>query len=218
MKQFLTLVLLMLIGSLPIKAQHVVKGIVVDKEGTPLPGVTVVVRGKEAGGTVTTIDGKYALNAEPRDSITFSYIGFATKREYVGDRTQIDVVMAEEANTLEEMVVVAFSKQKKNSVIGSIETINPSELRTPSTNLTNTMAGRIAGVVSYQRTGEPGKDNAHFFIRGVSSLESSLAGPLILIDGAGEHRKLFHHERCHSDSTVWFKRCQRCHPGDHEIR
>ena len=65
MKQFLTLVLLMLIGSLPIKAQHVVKGIVVDKEGTPLPGVTVVVRGKEAGGTITTIDGKYALNFTP---------------------------------------------------------------------------------------------------------------------------------------------------------
>jgi len=183
MKLFFTVCWLLLAGVLPVGAQHIVKGLVVDNEGTPLPGVTVVVRGKEANGTATSIDGRYALNAEPRDSITFSYVGFATIREYVGKRTEINVVMKEDENTLDEMVVVAFSKQKKNSVIGSIETINPSELKTPSTNLTNTMAGRIAGVVSYQRTGEPGKDNANFFIRGVSSLESSLAGPLILIDG-----------------------------------
>ena len=183
LKQFFALAMMLVIGSLPMQAQQIVKGLVVDSEGTPLPGVTVVVRGKESGGTVTSIDGKYALNAEPRDSITFSYVGFSPKTEYVGKRTVIDVVMKEDEKTLDEMVVVAFAKQKKNSVIGSIETINPAELRTPSTNLTNTMAGRIAGVVSYQRTGEPGKDNANFFIRGVSSLESSLAGPLILIDG-----------------------------------
>ena len=183
LKQFLAIFVLLVIGSLPVCSQNIVKGLVVDNEGTPLPGVTVVVKGKEAQGTVTSIEGRYALNAESRDTLTFSYIGFATKKEYVGKRTEIDVVMKEDENTLDEMVVVAFSRQKKNSVIGSIETINPAELRTPSTNLTNTMAGRIAGVVSYQRTGEPGKDNANFFIRGVSSLESSLAGPLILIDG-----------------------------------
>ena len=135
LKQFLTITLMLVIGSLPIEAQHIVKGLVVDKEGTPLPGVTVVVRGKESGGTVTSVDGKYALNAESRDTITFSYVGYATKKEIVGNRNEIDVVMQEDDNTLEEMVVVAFSRQKKNSVIGSIETINPSELRTPSTNL-----------------------------------------------------------------------------------
>ena len=183
LKQFFALAMMLVIGSLPMQAQQIVKGLVVDSEGTPLPGVTVVVRGKESGGTVTSIDGKYALNAEPRDSITFSYVGFSPKTEYVGKRTVIDVVMKEDEKTLDEMVVVAFAKQKKNSVIGSIETINPAELRTPRTNLTNTLAGRIAGIISYQRSGEPGKDNANFFIRGVSSLESSLAGPLILIDG-----------------------------------
>ena len=155
LKQFFAIAMMLVIGSLPMQAQQIVKGLVVDSEGTPLPGVTVVVKGKESGGTVTTIDGKYALNAEPRDSITFTYVGFSPKTEYVGKRTVIDVVMKEDEKTLDEMVVVAFAKQKKNSVIGSIETINPAELRTPSTNLTNTMAGRIAGVVSYQRTGEP---------------------------------------------------------------
>ena len=170
-------------GALTASAQKIVKGLVVDAEGTPLPGVSVVVRGKEASGTTTTIDGKYAVQAEAQDSLTFSYVGFTTKRERVGQRDVIDVVMKEDDNTLEETVVVAFAKQKKNSVIGSIETIKPAELKTPTTNLTNTLAGRIAGVISYQRSGEPGRDNANFFIRGVSTINSALAGPLILIDG-----------------------------------
>lgn len=174
---------LLLVGTTFASAQHVVKGQVVDAEGTALPGVSVLVRGKETLGTVTSIDGKYAITVESTDSINFSYIGFRSIREYVGKREVIDVVMHEDETTLEETVVVAFAKQKKNSVIGSIETINPTELKTPTTNLTNTMAGRIAGVISYQRSGEPGKDNANFFIRGVSTINSALAGPLILIDG-----------------------------------
>ena len=178
-----TLLAMLALGSTTARAQRVVRGLVVDGEGTELPGVSVVVKGKEAGGTVTSIDGKYAITVESSDTISFSYIGFTTKKEYVGKRDVIDVVMREDETTLEETVVVAFAKQKKNSVIGSIETITPAELKTPSTNLTNTLAGRIAGVISYQRSGEPGKDNANFFIRGVSTINSALAGPLILIDG-----------------------------------
>ena len=178
----IALVSMLMAGPMAAQAQRIVKGLVVDAEGTPLPGVSVVVKGKEANGTTTTIDGKYAVQAEPRDSLTFSYVGFATKRELVGRRETIDVVMKEDENTLEETVVVAFAKQKKNSVIGSIETINPAELKTPSTNLTNTLAGRIAGVIAYQTSGEPGKDNANFFVRGVTTFGYS-ASPLILIDG-----------------------------------
>ena len=84
LKQFLAIFVLLVIGSLPVCSQNIVKGLVVDNEGTPLPGVTVVVKGKEAQGTVTSIEGRYALNAESRDTLTFSYIGFATKKEYVG--------------------------------------------------------------------------------------------------------------------------------------
>ena len=158
--------------------QHIVKGLVVDGEGTALPGVSVYVKGSEAQGTTTSIDGRYAVSAAPRDTLTFTYIGFAPRREAVGGRDVIDVVMREDATTLDETVVVAFARQKKNSVIGSIETINPAELKTPTTNLTNTLAGRIAGIISYQRSGEPGRDNANFFVRGVSTINSALAGPL----------------------------------------
>ena len=116
LKQFLAIFVLLVIGSLPVCSQNIVKGLVVDNEGTPLPGVTVVVKGKEAQGTVTSIEGRYALNAESRDTLTFSYIGFATKKEYVGKRTEIDVVMKEDENTLDEMVHqscrVAYAKHQ----------------------------------------------------------------------------------------------------------
>lgn len=178
----ITIVVMLFGMSLTASAQRVVKGVVVDSEGTPLPGVTVLVNGKENNGTTTSIEGKYAIEASPRDSISFTYIGFSPVREYVGTRSIIDVIMHDDATQLDETVVVAFAKQKKNSLIGSIETINPSELKTPSTNLTNTLAGRISGIISYQRSGEPGKDNANFFVRGVTTFGYS-ASPLILIDG-----------------------------------
>ena len=92
------------------------------------------------------------------------------------------MILKENLESLEEVQVVAFQKQKKNSVIGSINTINPSELKIPSTNLTNSLAGRMAGMISYQTSGEPGADNAQFFIRGVTSFGYA-NNPLILIDG-----------------------------------
>ena len=182
---FLTLTCVMLFVSQTAFAQsHVVTGLVVDDEGSPLPGVSVVIKGKAAqgGGTVTSVDGKYAINAQPTDSLTFTYVGFTTMRKLVGKQTKIDIIMKEDATTLDETVVVAFAKQKKNSVIGSIQTINPDELKTPQSNLTATMAGRIAGIISYQRSGEPGRDNAQFFVRGVTTFGYK-SSPLILIDG-----------------------------------
>ena len=90
--------------------------------------------------------------------------------------------MKEDLNSLEEVQVVAFSKQKKSSVIGSVSTINTSDLKLPSTNLTSSFAGQIAGMISYQRSGEPGQDNAEFFIRGVTTFGYK-NDPLILLDG-----------------------------------
>ena len=94
----------------------------------------------------------------------FSYIGFETYKVTLGDQTVVNVIMKEDLNSLEEVQVVAFSKQKKSSVIGSVSTINTSDLKLPSTNLTSSFAGQIAGMISYQRSGEPGQDNAEFFI------------------------------------------------------
>src|SRR3546814_12691250 len=86
------------------------------------------------------------------------------------------------SSQLEDVVVVAFGTQKKQDVIGAVTTINPTELKVPSSNLTTALAGRLAGIIAYQRSGEPGMDNADFFIRGVTTFGYKV-DPLILIDG-----------------------------------
>lgn len=160
----------------------IVKGQVVDKEGVPLPGVSVLKVGS-ALGMITSIDGKFAIaNVNENDSLRFTYIGYNSQVVKVGNRTVIDIVLLESSSALEEVQVVAFQTQKKNSVIGSINTVNPAELKIAPTNMTNALAGKIAGIISYQRSGEPGQDNAEFFIRGVTSFGYANS-PLILIDG-----------------------------------
>ena len=177
------LLVLMLMFSTSLFSQSIlVSGIVVDEGGNPLPGVTVLIEGTNRG-TSTTFEGTYAIKADNENqNIQFSYISFETQSILIGDQTKIDVIMVESLESLEEVQVVAFQKQKKNSVIGSINTINPSELKIPTSNITNAMAGKLAGMISYQRSGEPGADNAEFFIRGVTSFGYA-NNPLILIDG-----------------------------------
>ena len=99
----------------------------------------------------------------------------------VRGKASMKIVMKELRDELEEVTVVAFAKQKKESGIGSIQTVKPAELKTPSSNLTTSLAGRMAGVIAYQRSGEPGKDNANFFIRGVTTFGYK-KDPLILLD------------------------------------
>ncbi len=186
MKETLTklifLIATLLLSQLTFAQASLVKGQVVDKEGNPLPGVSVLQLGS-TNGTITSIDGKYAIsNLNENDSLRFSYVGFNNQVIKVGKQTIINVVLLESASALEEVQVVAFQTQKKNSVIGSINTVNPTELKIAPTNLTNALAGKIAGVISYQRSGEPGQDNAEFFIRGVTSFGYANS-PLILIDG-----------------------------------
>ncbi len=176
------LAFLLLISSFTYAQSVLVSGLVVDDGGNPLPGVTVLIEGTNRGAS-TTFEGTYAIKADNQDQkIQFSYIGFETQSISIRNQKNIDVILVESLESLEEVQVVAFQKQKKNSVIGSINTINPSELKIPTSNITNAMAGKLAGMISYQRSGEPGADNAEFFIRGVTSFGYA-NNPLILIDG-----------------------------------
>jgi TonB-linked SusC/RagA family outer membrane protein len=158
-----------------------VVGKVTDEEGRPLPGVTITVLGTTRG-VITDTDGTYSIEVEPGDKLTFTFIGLESQVVDVGDRKVIDVEMKEKVEELEEVSIVAFGKQKKESVIGSISTVRPTELRVPSSNLTTALAGKVAGLISYQRSGEPGQDNADFFVRGVTTFGYK-KDPLILIDG-----------------------------------
>ena len=161
-----------------------VSGTVQDDFGEPLPGVSVTVRGMTLGMS-TDANGEFMLTV-PSDTcvLQFSYIGFKMQEVLVGNRRIIAVSLSEETATLEEVVVVAFGKQKKESLVSAIATISPSELKIPSSNLTTAFAGRMSGVIAFQRSGEPGLDNAEFFIRGITSFSAGgKKDPLILIDG-----------------------------------
>ncbi len=163
--------------------QVLVKGKVIEAEtGEPLPGVSILIQNSTRG-VITDIDGTFEIRVVPSDKLVFSFLGMESQTIEVGDKTFIDVSMHPMVSELDEVTVVAFGKQKKESVVSSITTVAPTELQVPSSNLTTAFAGRIAGLISYQRSGEPGQDNAQFFIRGITSFGTGKRDPLILIDG-----------------------------------
>ncbi|WP_290477485.1 MULTISPECIES: TonB-dependent receptor [unclassified Leeuwenhoekiella] len=164
--------------------QKVVTGTVYDDSDNnqPLIGVTVVEKGTN-NGTATDFDGNYSIRVAPGATLVFSFVGFETKEVVVSDQESINVTLSLSSESLEETVVIAFGgKQLKESQVSSIATINPAELKGPTNNLTNMIAGRVPGMISFQRSGEPGADNSDFFIRGLSTFGSGKRNPLILID------------------------------------
>ena len=159
-----------------------VRGTVRDTDGEPVIGAAVMVKGTTIG-AVTDIDGKYILSNVPANSIIeVSYVGMGeVEHTLTAEKEQVfDVELA--VSTIDDAVVVAFGTQRKESMVSSVETIAPKELKVPSSNLTTALAGRVSGIIAYQRTGEPGADDVSFFIRGVTTFGYK-KDPLILIDG-----------------------------------
>ncbi|WNH08378.1 SusC/RagA family TonB-linked outer membrane protein [Thalassobellus suaedae] len=168
--------------SAPVQAQEKkVSGTILDTAGQPLPGVNIIIKGTQRG-TSTDFDGNFSIRANEADILVISYLGFVTKEIAVKGKSTINVSLDSDTSDLDEVVLVSFGKQKKSSVIASISTIKPSELKIPSSNLTTALAGRVAGLISFQRGGEPGRDDASFFVRGVTTFGYGNV-PLILIDG-----------------------------------
>ena len=158
------------------------KGKVSDTHGNPLPGASLVLVGSTRG-VVTDLDGSFSISVSRGDKLIVSFLGMEDQIFTVVDDKKVNIKLNEKGNELEGLTVVAFAKQKKESVVSSISTIAPDQLQVPSSNLTTAFAGRLAGVISYQRSGEPGEDNSSFFIRGVTSFGAGKKDPLILIDG-----------------------------------
>ncbi|MDR0384980.1 MAG: TonB-dependent receptor [Prevotellaceae bacterium] len=166
-----------------LNAQNInIKGKVIDTEGNILPGTVVRLQGTTVG-VSTNDDGDYVMNNVPTGSILeFIIVGYVTQEiKVLGDKTVINAILNEISESLEEVTVVAFGTQSKESVVASITTINPAELKIPSSNLTTALAGNMAGIIAYQRSGEPGLDNADFFVRGITTFGAN-TNPLILID------------------------------------
>src|SRR5690606_26561880 len=145
-----------------------VSGVVKDaSDGSLLAGVSLSVQGK-AMAVQTDPNGEFAIDAAVGDTLVFSIVGKLPAKEAVGSRNVMEILLYDDQSQLDEVTVVAFGTQKKSSVVGSITTVKASDLRIPSSNLTSSFAGRIPGMISFQTTGEPGADNAQFFIRGVT--------------------------------------------------
>jgi len=166
--------------SLPKKT---ITGKVTDTLGIGLPGVVVAAVTKVNVGTQTDNNGKFVLDVEPGTLLRFSYVGYKEQRITVGATANvINIRLLENNIQADEVVITALGqKQRKEALVGSVTTVKVADLKIPSSNLTNALAGRIAGVIGYQRSGQPGQDNSQFFIRGVTTFGYK-QDPLILID------------------------------------
>ena len=162
-----------------------VTGNVSDEKGEPLIGVTIILKNDSTVHSLTDMNGNYSIMVPTRKSVlSFRYIGFVPKEEIVDNRKVVNVQMVEDVGQLDEVVVVAYGAQKKESVVGSITTIEPAKLKvSTSRSLSNNLAGTVAGVLAVQRSGEPGYDNSSFWIRGISTFQDAGQNPLVLIDG-----------------------------------
>ena len=157
-----------------------ISGVVLDETGAPIPGAFVTVKG-ETRGAMTDNDGRFVLDVKPTDRLVASFLGYDDLEIEVGTQTSLSFKLNPQANQLDEVVMVAYGAQRKASVIGSISTIGTEQLQAPIGQLSTGLAGKLAGVVAVQHTGEPGS-SAEFWIRGVNTFGAN-AYPLILVDG-----------------------------------
>ena len=158
-----------------------VSGKIADEKGEPLVGVSVVVKGTTTGG-ISDFDGKYTV-AAPKDGIlVFSFVGFTSKEEAINGRSTIDLRLETDAKALNEVVVVGYGTQRKVTVTGAVATLQGEKIiKSPATDISNSLAGRLPGLVVIQQSGEPGYDGATISIRGTNTLGNN--SPLIVIDG-----------------------------------
>ena len=167
-----------------VKKDKRVSGTVVNvATGAPVIGAAIRPKGFK-GGTTTDSLGIFNLSLNANTNILIvSSVGYKEMEAEINTNGVMAIKMVATAQDLNDVVVVAYGTQKKISMVSSIVSITPKEIKGPTGNLTTMLAGRISGLISYQRSGEPGADNAQFFIRGVGTFGAGKVNPLILIDG-----------------------------------
>ena len=173
------MMLLLTISSI-ITAQNVT-GKISDEKGEPLVGVSVLVKGTQTG-AISDFNGAYSVVADKNATLVFSFIGYLPKEEAVNGRSTIDLGLEVDPKTLGEVVVVGYGTQKKVTVTGAVATLQGDKIiKSPATDISNSLAGRLPGLVVIQQSGEPGYDGATISIRGTNTLGNN--SPLIVIDG-----------------------------------
>lgn len=179
---------LLLMPLWPLMAQSsgeiTITGIVRDRLDKPVEAVTVRVSNNPSALAITDGSGRYTVKANKQSALEFSHVSFKTQVLQVGSSLEINVTLEAAEGNVNEVVVVGFGRQKKISLVGAQSSVNVEELKQPVASITNVLAGRIAGVVGVQRSGEPGRDFSEIWIRGISTFTgTNSAAPLILVDG-----------------------------------
>lgn len=186
MRRFLAIFALLLTISATALAQKAmeVTGKVVDTAGEPLPGASIIIKDSKGLGAVTDMDGNYKIKVNQYQTLVYSYVGFDSKEVLVKNQSVIDVTLKESSNNaIDEVVVTGLGTQKKLTVTGAITNVDVGEMKHYSTsNLTNTLAGNVPGIMAMQTSGQPGKNTSRFWIRGISTFGAS-TDALILVDG-----------------------------------
>ena len=187
MKKYILSVLCIVMYVISISAQKKtveVSGTIVDSEGVPLIGATVVIKEKPGLGVVSDMDGKYKIEVEPFQYLVFSYVGYETQEHLIKDEDMVlDITMHEAKTTiLDEVTITGMGPQKKITTTGAITTVEVGTLKTPVSSITNALAGNVAGVMAMQRSGQPGDNVSEFWIRGISTFGGS-SSALVLVDG-----------------------------------
>ncbi|TKC57261.1 TonB-dependent receptor [Pedobacter hiemivivus] len=163
------------------KEEKKITGRVVNSKGEPMQGVSVALVGTNRV-VKSDIDGRYEISIDQNKTILrFSFVGYTMVELSIGSKNTYNVTLQEDKNELNELVVVGFGEQRKISNIGAQSTLKRQDIKSPSGSLSTVLAGRLSGVIAVQRTGEPGKDGADIWIRGIATPNSS--SPLVLVDG-----------------------------------
>jgi hypothetical protein len=186
MRKIISLLLCLCAGvSLYAQAQKVTGTVHDAKTGEELIGVSVVVKDVKGLGVITDIEGNYKIKVRQYQTLVFSYIGYKPQEVLVkGDRQVINVTLEEDTkNAVDEVVVTGMGTQKKLTVTGAVTNVNMGDLKHySSSNLSNTLAGNVPGIIAMQTSGQPGRNTSEFWIRGISTFGAG-SKAYILVDG-----------------------------------
>jgi len=155
----------------------------VRSDSADLHGVSVSLKTDPSRAVATNPAGVFTIKVPANGTLVFTYVGYEKQEVEINGRSVVNITLKRADNKLGDVVVVGYGTQRKSTLVGSVESINPKELKGPTSNMTTMLAGRISGMISFQTSGEPGKDNASFFIRGLGTFGTGKVNPLILIDG-----------------------------------
>jgi len=162
---------------------EIIKGIVTDVSGMPIIGASVYIKGTKSG-TITDEKGVFSIKASVPTVLTLSYLGYVSKDVEVKNLKPLKIMMYENVNNLSEVQVIGYGQQRKITITGAVTSIGSKDLlKSPAADVANILAGSVSGISSVEYSGQPGADDPQIFVRGIGTLNSANATPLILVDG-----------------------------------